>query len=121
MKLLVTEAESEALSAAITTQRPDSVACYLLETEVRRAVMRYDGLTQTDAVALLDGISLHEVTPSLFREAGLLPGERLRSLDALHLAAALRIGVDCIVTYDERMIAAADEVGVSVFAPGLRD
>ncbi len=54
---------------------------------------------------------------SLFREAGLLPGERLRSLDALHLAAAVRIGVDRLLTYDARMGTAARELGLAVLAP----
>jgi uncharacterized protein len=121
MKLLVAEAETEALSAAIVTEEPDFAACYLLETEVRRATERFEDLTQRDAVALLDGISLHEVSPSLFREAGLLPGEHLRSLDAVHLAAAIRIGVERIVTYDSRMIVASHAVGIPVFAPGLVD
>ncbi len=34
----------------------------------------------------LTGVSLYEMPGSLFREAGLLPGADLRSLDALHLA-----------------------------------
>ncbi len=33
--------------------------------------------------------------------AGLLPGASLRSLDALHVAAALRWGADAVVTYDD--------------------
>lgn len=117
IKLLVVEAETDALSAVLTAEEPDLVACYLLETELRRAVARYDDLTQQDAVDLLDGVSLFEVSPSLFRQAGLLPGKHLRSLDALHLAAAVRIGVERIVTYDERMISAAHEIGVTVLSP----
>lgn len=118
MKLLVTETWTEALVNAITAEQPDFVACYLLETEVRRAVMRYDELTQGDAVALLDGIALYEVPPSLFREAGLLPGSNSRSLDAIRLAAAVRIGVDAVLTYDTRMTAGAEGLGLDVIAPG---
>lgn len=121
MKLLVDEAESAALSTAIATEQPDLVACYLLETELRRGVVRYDALGQSDAVKLLDFVALYEVSPSLFRQAGLLPGRHLRTLDAIHLAAAVRIGVERLVTYDTRMIAAAAEVGVPTLSPAARD
>jgi predicted nucleic acid-binding protein len=117
LKLLVTEDETEALSTAIDTEQPDLVACYLLETEIRRAVARFDELNQSDAVSVLDGIALYAAPPSLFREAGLLPGKHLRSLDALHLATAVRLGVECMITYDARMITAAQEVGVPVSSP----
>lgn len=118
LKLLVDEAETDALSSVVIDQQPDLVACFLLETELRRAVARYDDLDQTDAVGLLEGVGLHEVPPSLFREAGLLPGSHLRPLDALHLTAAVRIGVDRLLTYDARMIEAAGEVGLPVVTPG---
>lgn len=117
LKLLVTEAQTVALTSVLVTEQPDLVACYLLETELRRAVQRYDQLSQSDAIDLLRGVSLYEVPPSLFREAGLLPGSGLRSLDALHLSAAIRLGVDCLLTYDDRMIAAARQIGVAAYSP----
>ena len=49
----------------------------------------------------LDGVSLCEMPGLCSREAGILPGQTLRSLDALHLAAAVPIGVDLVLTYDE--------------------
>lgn len=117
LKLLVTEAQTVALTSVLTTEQPDLVACYLLETELRRAVQRYDELSQSDAIDLLQAVSLYDVPPSLFREAGLLPGSGLRSLDALHLSAAIRLGVDCLLTYDSRMIAAARQIGVAAYSP----
>lgn len=119
MKLLVSEPESAALANTVSTDNPDLVASYLLETELRRAVMRFAQLTQTDAVRLLESVDLYDVPPSLFREAGLLAGVGLRSPDAIHLAAAVRLGVDHLATYDERMISAARDVGVNVVSPGL--
>ena len=83
---------------------------------MRRAVHRVPGLTQQTVSELLEGVSLCEPTPSLFQEAGLLPGAGLRSLDALHLVAATRIGVDGLLTFDERMADAARELGVPVIA-----
>lgn len=117
LKLVVEEPESEALARAIDHAQPDLVACWLLETELRRAAQRETALTQQIVSDLLDGVGLYEVPSSLFREAGLLPGAQLRSLDALHLAAAVRIGVDRVVTYDSRLQDAALSLGVDVFAP----
>lgn len=117
LKLVVEEPESEALARAIDHAQPDLVACWLLETEMRRAAQRETALTQQIVSDLLDGVGLYEVPSSLFREAGLLPGAQLRSLDALHLAAAVRIGVDRVVTYDSRLQDAALSLGVDVFAP----
>lgn len=117
LKLIVEEAESEALASAIDSHAPALVACHLLETEVRRAAVRLPGVDQEVASGLLAGVDLYELPTSLFQEAGLLPGAGLRSLDALHLAAAIRIGVDRVVTYDARMASSARELGLTVFAP----
>ncbi len=117
LKLVVEESESDALARAIDHEQPDLVACWLLETELRRAVQREQGLTQQVMSELLDGVSLYEVPASLFREAGVLPGANLRSPDALHLAAAIRIGVDGVVTYDPRMTDSATSLGLDVVAP----
>ena len=117
LKLVVDEPESDALARELDSGQPDLVACWLLDTELRRAAHRIDALTQEVVTDLLDGIGLYEVPASLFREAGLLPGDDLRSLDALHLAAAVRIGVDHVVTYDARMGESARHLGLSVLAP----
>lgn len=117
LKLLVEEPESAPLAAELDDEEPDLVACWLLETELRRSVVRLDGLTQEHVTGLLDAVSLHAVPASLFREAGLLPGAGLRSLDAIHLAAALRLGVDRMVTYDRRLADASRAVGVVPASP----
>ena len=41
----------------------------------------------------------------------------LRSADAIHLATALRIEADHVVTYDAELQAAAARTGLSVLAP----
>ena len=117
LKLLVDEQESDALGHAIDDGRPDLVSSWLLETELRRAGRRAPALAQELVTDLLTNVSLFRVPPSLFREAGLLPGTHLRSLDALHLATAVRSGADCVVTYDTRMTDAARELGLVVVAP----
>ncbi|SEN94791.1 PIN domain-containing protein [Cryobacterium luteum] len=55
---------------------------------------------------------------SVFREAGLLTGASLRSLDALHIAAALQASANEFITYDPRQQAAAEAVGLRLRAPG---
>ncbi|MBA2558560.1 MAG: type II toxin-antitoxin system VapC family toxin [Propionibacteriales bacterium] len=116
-KLIAEEAESVALAHLLDSEQPDLVACWLLETELRRAVQRDEALSQEMVTDLLEGVSLYELPGSLCREAGLLPGTRLRSLDAIHLAAAIRIGVDQVVTYDARMSDSARTLGLSTLAP----
>lgn len=117
LKLVVEESESDALAQDIDREQPDLVACWLLETEMRRAAQREEHLTQQIVSEFLEGVGLYEVPSSLFREAGVLPGAHLRSLDALHVAAAIRIGVDCVVTYDSRLTDSARSLGLKVLAP----
>ena len=59
------------------------------------------------------------LVPALLDRAGKLPGHRLRSLDAIYVACALRLGDDLtgLVSYDERQIAAADALGISTVSP----
>lgn len=114
VKLVVDESESAAL--ARWCEGVELVSSVLLETELRRFAMR-TALPQADATAILDRVSLHDLAPSLFHEAGVLPGRTLRSLDALHLAVALRLRVGAVCTYDLRMAEAAREVGIGVVSP----
>ena len=117
-KLLVDEAESEALAAYLDGIREDQVlvSSALLETELRRLAVRLD-LDQSGVTDLLTRTDLVDPPRSLFHEAGLLPGKRLRSLDALHLATALRVDADTVVAYDARLLEAARRVGLVVQSP----
>ncbi len=71
------------------------------------------------ARSVLDALTLFNLTSATFERAATLDPEELRSLDALHLAAALELGdeLDGIVTYDDRMSAAAALYGIAVVAP----
>ena len=77
LKLLLDEAESDALARAIDDAGPELAACWLLETEMRRAAHREPALSQAAVSTLLEGIDLYEMPPSLYREAGLLGGHEL--------------------------------------------
>jgi len=115
-KLLVEEAESEALARMLDDDW-EPVATHLLETELRRFAHRH-GIAQGAVSAILDRVAIHDLPASVYREAGLLPGASLRSLDALHLIGAIRTGSDAVITYDDRLAAAAADVGLAVAAPG---
>ena len=113
LKLVLEEPESPALAEALDDAAPELVGTWLLETEMRRAAHRVGLLTQEMVSGVRQAVGLYEMPASVLREAGLLAGAGLRSLDALHLASAIRIGVEHVVTYDERMTRSATELGLS--------
>jgi len=97
VKLMVEEAESDALARWLQAAVDDGaelVSSMLLET-----------------------IDLAELPPSLFHQAGTLPGTGLRGLDALHLTSAVRFGVTGVVTYDDRRSRTAEALGIPVHRP----
>lgn len=92
----------------------------LHRTELRRASVRAGGRAHARAERLLAESDLIRIDAEVFDRAGqLLPAE-LRSLDALHLAAAMTLGPDLagIVVYDDRLRWAAESVGLEVASPG---
>jgi predicted nucleic acid-binding protein len=68
---------------------------------------------------VLESVELLALDRSIFASAGHLDPPILRSLDALHLSAALQLGDDLagMVTYDDRMASAAISHGVEALAP----
>lgn len=114
-KLLVEEEASARLADHLDGLAQTPVSSLVLETELRRLAIRVD-IPQTTVTDLLGRFDLLETDRSLYREAGMLPGRHLRSLDALHVAAALRLDADVMVSYDRRQIAAAHEAGLSTLA-----
>ncbi len=119
VKLVVAEPETEALRGWLGVEDRQPVAGDLVRTELMRAVRRVapDRLVRVREV--LDGLILLELGTSVFVEAGRLEPAGFRSLDALHVASALSLGDDLagIVTYDERLAAAAEANGVPALAP----
>jgi len=115
VKLLVEEPESVTLAQYLDQPNVETVACLLLETELRRFAVRH-AIPQQELTAILDTISLYDMPHSLYYEAGILPGRHLRSLDALHLVAAVRLETDVIVSYDNRLQEAAAELGLEILA-----
>lgn len=92
-------------------------ASALVRTELRRAALRLDPVLLPVADTVIARLHLLRIDDEVLDLAGrLLPGA-LPSLDALHVATALRAGADVLVTYDARMSAAATGAGVTVLAP----
>lgn len=93
----------------------------LHRTELRRAASRSGARAVARAEVLLEESDIIRLTPEVFDDAGLLLPAGLRSLDALHLAAAMTLGPDLagLVVYDERLAAAAAAVNLKVVAPGV--
>jgi predicted nucleic acid-binding protein len=121
VKLVQKEAESEALRRYLRRHRSDErVTSALSRVEVVRAVQPGGALAVAKARRQLS--RLHQVsldTALLDAAATLAPGSFVRSLDAVHLASAQLIGADLrgILTYDQRMSAAATAMGFTVDAP----
>jgi len=116
-KLLIDEPESEALVHHLDSLDPGEVlaSSALLETELRRVAVRQD-LAQASVSDVLARVALVDPDRSLFHEAGVLPGATLRSLDALHLATAMRLGA-AVVAYDIRLIESATALGLDIVSP----
>jgi hypothetical protein len=69
---------------------------------------------------LLADFRLIALTDDVRRTAATLPGEGLRSFDAIDVASAQQLGalLDVLVTYDHRMIDSALAIGLPVVSPG---
>ena len=119
VRLVVAEPETAALRMWLSEVNRDPVASNLARTELLRAVRGAAPDRVLQARAVLDSITLTDLTTSLFEQAGRLDPTALRSLDAIHLAAALDLGDDLegLVTYDDRLAEAARSNGIAVTAP----
>lgn len=118
VKLVVIENETEALVAHLR-QYQRRISSILLHVEAVRAVRREAPSQVNVTFRALDGLALVPVDDGIIRDAGALDDDRLRSLDAIHLATAKALGDDLaeLITYDRRMADAARDLGLPVAAP----
>ena len=118
MKLILDEPQSEALTAELAGQHDRRlVSSWLLHTEMHCAAWRHPEDVDREAVGIvLDAVSLIDLTRGDLLAAG--THAPLRSNDAIHLAVALRLGADEIVTYDGELSERATAAGLPVLAPG---
>lgn len=106
-----------------TTSDPNQpiVSSRILRTEMTRALRR-TGQPVERRSELLDFVGTLPVDHALLQEAeALVP--HVKTLDAMHLAAALRSGMDGIViaTHDRNMTAVAAELGFNTVDPVTDD
>jgi uncharacterized protein len=119
VKLVIDEPESGGLRQHLLT-RGGSASCALARVEVVRAV-RHEGPDAIGRAATqLSRITLIALSDDLLDSASLIEPGSLRSLDAVHLAAAIELGSELeeVITYDRRLASAAQAAGLQVLSPG---
>lgn len=122
VKLVLDEPETQPLIDFLTGY-PERVTSTVAVVEVRRAVRRVSEetfyLLRADQV--LEGVHQIPVDERTVRLARELTPSALRTLDALHLAAAVSLGANLagMVAYDHRLKDAAENQNLQVFAPAL--
>lgn len=118
VKLAIVEAESEALQRALE-QWPRRTSSRLTVVEVLRTVRRRDRARESLARELLTRLSLVALGDRILLTAALVEPVGLRSLDAIHLATALRLqtALAAFVSYDTRRLEAAEALGLPTASP----
>lgn len=124
VKLIRDEPESDALRTFIADA--DLVSCELVLAELPRAVRRaaaHDPNLPLEeligrARELLEAVALLPLDSGLLTAAGTLAEPALRTLDAIHVAAAVDLSpLDAFLSYDERQSAAARLAGLRTVVP----
>lgn len=93
----------------------------LLRTEITRALRRV-GVALALRDEVLDHLALLPLDHAVLQEAEAI-GPHIKTLDAIHLASALRSGLDglVVVTHDDAMTRVAGELGLGVHNPVTDD
>ncbi|MFN8036445.1 MAG: type II toxin-antitoxin system VapC family toxin [Acidimicrobiia bacterium] len=117
-KLVRPEPETPALRRWLARRR--WLVSDLHRTELRRAARRAGGRALARAERLLAGCDVIRIDADTFDRAGRVDPATLRTLDALHLAAATTLGPDLagVVGYDDRLLQAATDAGLPTASPG---
>lgn len=117
-KLVIPEAESASMREFAVSPMITSA---LASTELRRTVRRNAPQLLVQAEQLLERVVQLTIDAELLRHASGLDPLSLRTLDAIHLASALRVrdDIDTFVAYDRRLLEAARALGIPTASPGL--
>jgi predicted nucleic acid-binding protein len=124
MKLVREEAETAALRDWLNSQSDTPVTTTELgRVEVLRAARRAGSAVLTEAHAVIGDLDLIPLDRAVQDLAWDIGDPLLRTLDALHLASAvlLRDELMSFVAYDQRLIAAAETVGLPVITPSHQE
>jgi uncharacterized protein len=123
-KLLIAEPETLELQTWLTAQSGQgeyAVTSALGRVELMRVVARYGEPGQAErARYLLDGLDILPLAEPVIALAERIGPPTLRSLDAIHLAAAAQSKreLTAFVTYDHRLLDGCREVGLRTASPG---
>lgn len=133
LKLVRSDGDSEALGDFIDA-RPGTrwFSSELARAELARTLRRVNHDSQGQLIdgdrlraelgyveSLWERLGLIAVSTRVLNEAAAIEQPFLRTLDAIHLAAAgsMRRSLSAFVTYDKRLAAAAQEAGLPVLSP----
>lgn len=119
VKIVVDEEHSGALRRYLDPE-VQLFSSALCRTELRRATAGRPDAAAAQVDALLARMELMPLTHEVLDAAGRLRVAQvpfLRSLDALHLASALRLPDVRLVTYDQRMADAAQALAMVTVSP----
>lgn len=125
LKRIFIEKESDALQDALSAVLAADgrfVTSALARIEVSRALRRRSDAEPPVRLArafveALAGVATAAITDEIVESARIIGSPFLRSLDAVHLATAVALGVDELWTYDQRMAEAAEELGIPSGSP----
>jgi predicted nucleic acid-binding protein len=119
VKLVIEEPESDALETHLADHPAVLVTSRLATVEVARAAELADPSEETreEVERLLRSCTLVAVSAQVLGASRRLTSATVRTLDAIHLATALRVEVDALLAYDHRLQAAARAQGLTVLAP----
>jgi uncharacterized protein len=119
VKTVLHEPESPALAGWLR-DKDRLAACDLIRVEAVRAVRLSNPATVARVRQAIATLVLLRLDDALYESAANLEPPLLRTLDALHLAAALSLGGDLagLLTYDRHMAEGATLLGLRVEAPG---
>ena len=132
IKRVVEEAESDALLAALDdhiasdiTNDTVVVSSSLAWIEVGRALSSLSDSGANSREQLVDafevalsGVAERPITADVVSLARRVAPPVLRTLDAIHLATAILLDVDVVLTYDDRLADACRHNGLAVSTPG---
>ncbi len=125
IKRAVAEPESDALEDALERHVDNGdaiVTSALTWVEVSRALRSLsgrEGPNVDEAIeGALSGVAERPIAEDVVSLARRIGPPVLRTLDAIHLATAILLDVDQVLTYDDRLAAACRQNGLAVTSPG---
>jgi len=118
VKLIRREPETDALRRYLTSAGPLASSIFAT-VEVSRAIARGAPDLTAGIPAVTGMLVLLPFDSRIATRAAALGPASMRTLDAIHLASAVELGdeLTAFVSYDERLLAAARDLGLPVVAP----